>query len=902
VTGWLRLAVRYVPRSLVRGGRRAAVTLLCVAVGVAAVVALQVASLSVADALTSNVRAANGGDLALASNSAPLSSADLSIVRELAASGVITRWSAISRVHATASTADGHLVPFDAAVVDTSTYPVGGQPAFVSPAGGSVQGLLRSPGDVLVSSVLADELGVRPGSRLAVTGVGGPGLQATVRGVLAQASLEHAAVMEVRRADAAALTSAPPQYVNVDANLAGDPASTAARLRQSFPQASITTVAEAVANAQQEVHDFHTFALLAGLVALLVAGVGIHNAMQSALASRVTEVAMLEALGNPPALVGGLFAVEAAILGLAGGLLGTGAGLAVSNVVTAAVARATGLAATTHIDAGVVLEGIGLGLGATVLFSLVPISGAVAVRPLGLMRGEVLPVRRSAPRLGGLLLLVVALFTVLASGVTGDPTASVLMVAGGLAVCGALAVVFAALVGALARLRRPAHTATVVGATVVVGAAVAVTVPRAPAAAPLGLLVLGVWAAAALGPQRMRLWLLMAGRGLDRRRTRTAVTIVALFTGALSAGLTMTMASGLHEQITQAIASSTATNLVAVATQPTRNALLENAARLPGVRESTATVIASGRAAAIDGRPVSAAAAPSPTDDPGEERLRALNGVTGYRLASGTVPVAITVTQGRALGAGDAGTANVLVDQSLAAPPASLRPGSTVTLADSTTGNRVTLAVVGLYQRSRLRSPLTSRYSPRVLGDESAAWRLAGGDVETVLGMAVAPDHLDRDSVILQRAVPSALVANVNDLTVVVRTVLDNLLLVLIVVTSMVVLAGVAVVANSVTLALLERAREVALLRAVGFGPGHVLTLVVLEYGLAGLLASAAAVLSIATALALLSRLVLQTPIAVSAGISAALVASAVLVTGLTAWLAARSGASVRPLTALRNS
>lgn len=901
--GWLRLARRHVPRSLRRGGRRALVTLLCVAVGVAAVVALQVAALSVGDALTTNVRAANGGDIAVASDAAPLSTADLAVFRRLARGGALTRWTAVSRVHATARSPDGHLVPFDADAVDTATYPVGGDPAFVSPAGATVHGLLRRPGDVLVSSVLAEELGAHLGSRLSVAGVGGPGLRATVRGILAQTSVQHAAVMEVRTGDAGALTSAPPEYVEVLADVAGDPAATAALLRQSFPQSSVTTVAEAVANAQQEEHDFHTFALVTGLVALLVAGVGIHNAMQSSLASRGTELAVLKALGNPPAAVGGLVALEAAALGAAGGVAGTGVGIAVSSAVTAAVTRATGLVASTHLDAGVVLAGIGLGLGATVLFSLVPISGAVAVRPLGLMRGEVLPVRRSAPRLASLVLLAVALFTLLAGEVTGDAGASVALVAGGLVTCTLLGALFAGAVAGLGRLRRPAHTATGVLATLALAAAVGAAASREAVAVPLGLCLLAVWAGVAFGSDRLRLWMLMAGRGLDRRRARSAVTLVALFAGALAAGLTMTMASGLHQQITEAIAASTSANLVAVASPPSRDALLRSAADLPGIEGSTATLIASGRVVAIDGQPLGAGPAPSPSEPAWErQRLRALNGVTGYRLAAGSLPPAITVTAGRPLGPEDAGTGDVLVDRSLGAPPASLHPGSTVTLSDATTGTRVTLSVVGLYRRSPLRTPLTSRYSPRVLGDESAALRLSGGDAETLLGVTVAPDRLDRDSVLLQRAVPGALVANVNDLTVVVRTVLDNLLLVLTAVTAMVVVAGIAVVANSVTLALLERAREVALLRAVGFGPGHVLALLVLEYGLAGFLAGAAGVAAIAAALAVLSREVLQTPIPTSAAVGAALVAAAVVVTSLTAWLAARRGARERPLTALRNA
>jgi predicted lysophospholipase L1 biosynthesis ABC-type transport system permease subunit len=81
-----------------------------------------------------------------------------------------------------------------------------------------------------------------------------------------------------------------------------------------------------------------------------------------------------------------------------------------------------------------------------------------------------------------------------------------------------------------------------------------------------------------------------------------------------------------------------------------------------------------------------------------------------------------------------------------------------------------------------------------------------------------------------------------------------------------------------------------------------VLTLLLLEYGLAGFLAAATGVLSIAATLAVLSREALQTPIPVSAAVGAALVLASVAVTSLTTWLSARRGVGARPLTALRNS
>jgi ABC-type antimicrobial peptide transport system permease subunit len=217
-----------------------------------------------------------------------------------------------------------------------------------------------------------------------------------------------------------------------------------------------------------------------------------------------------------------------------------------------------------------------------------------------------------------------------------------------------------------------------------------------------------------------------------------------------------------------------------------------------------------------------------------------------------------------------------------------LSPGSTVTIADATSGNRVTLTIVGMYRQSGPRAQLTSRYAPRIYGDMSAAERLAGGNTQTLLSLAVAPDQLDGDSVVLQRENPSVLV--------------NNLLLVLTMVTAMVVIAGIAVVGNGVTLAMIERGREIALLKAVGFGPGHVLLLVVVEYGLAGLIASAAGVMVIAATLAILSNAVLETPIGLNMAISALLVAASLVVTAATAWLSARRASWARPLAALRSS
>ena len=68
----------YTSRSLLRGGQRTVLAVFCVAVGVMAIVALQLVGFMLQNSFTSNVRDTNGGDIAVTAQSVPLSASDLS--------------------------------------------------------------------------------------------------------------------------------------------------------------------------------------------------------------------------------------------------------------------------------------------------------------------------------------------------------------------------------------------------------------------------------------------------------------------------------------------------------------------------------------------------------------------------------------------------------------------------------------------------------------------------------------------------------------------------------------------------------------------------------------------------------------------------------------------------------
>src|SRR5437899_12030271 len=85
----------YTSRSLLRGGQRTILAVFCVAVGVMAIVALQLVGFMLHNSLTANVRDTNGGDIALTAQSVPLKESDLSFFDQLKKDGTITDYTAV---------------------------------------------------------------------------------------------------------------------------------------------------------------------------------------------------------------------------------------------------------------------------------------------------------------------------------------------------------------------------------------------------------------------------------------------------------------------------------------------------------------------------------------------------------------------------------------------------------------------------------------------------------------------------------------------------------------------------------------------------------------------------------------------------------------------------------------
>jgi putative ABC transport system permease protein len=895
----------YTSRSLLRGGQRTVLAIFCVAVGVMAVVALQLVGFMLQNSLTANVRESNGGDVAVTAAGVPLKNRDLAFFNRLKHNGTISNYTAVMSANGALNATATSLQSFSVEAVDPGNFPIVSRPTFVQPGNGSVANLLGN-GGVIVTQDFIDKYQKHVGDTLNVyikTNMGGSGQTRQVRiaGIAANAGVfaQTHDLLLISTQDylgTAAATSASYSYVYVTTADQSHTDAAVKAIDAQFPLVSVQTVASVLKTEQSTVDTIDKFLEMAGLLALLIGGAGIINTMQVMLSRRKTEIAMLKTAGYQRRDLYLLFGLETGLLGLIGGIVGAAAATGLSYIVRDLMQN-LGNNIAFILNPWMLGTGVVIGCVTALIFGLMPIVQAANVRPLNVIREQETRGAGSLVLTMFLLVLLSLLFCALAIVIMNNNvmlgieatygTFAFLIVLGGL---------FGLVVLAVSKLPVPEHFQFKQIALVLLGVTAAVLVYRVLpvfgicllAASLLGIIVV-------LLPASWKVSMKMALRNLGRRRTRTTATMLALFIGIFGIGIVIGVGQDLQTSIRNSLSQNQPYNIAVTTSGKDTSTLQARLNTLPGLTSSREDVSIQVRPVAINGQ---APQKSLPGDGDRQAAVSFLSQIEGYDTAQNLA--SLSISRGRGLNAGDAGTNNVVISQMLTSAgwlKMNLKPGDTITFASADGKTLKTVTVVGVVSIKSSAAVSGSILAPASLVHALAA---ANGGVDTVFYIKVDPAQLDHALNRLGQIVPNATVQDLTSVATGFIQQLNSLLEMLVAIASLSLIAAVVIIANAVALAMLERRRELGILKSVGYTSGMVLSEVVVENGVIGALGAFLAMLLAAGGIVLLGSLVFNMTLSIQPVVVISLVAGATVLAVLTAALVAWGAVRVRPLEVLR--
>ncbi len=768
----MRFYLRYALRALRRGGQRTVLAIISVVFGVMALVAMQLLSNVIGDTLLGDPREAHGGDLTIDHVMADnyLSEADLDQLAALQASGRIEAYTLFARgFNMLIKPENGTRTDFVmyAMGVEPDTFPLIGEVTMRAPGGVTLAAAIREPGMIAITRDLADDLDLRVEDVVRVTDGMGGAPQALVIGGIIEMLPDHMAKSVLYSLDTAHRIANNSQAITgATLVVPDDPAALARELRESGWR---VMEADDFSESEEKVRDMFDFGLKgAGILALLVGGIGVSNTMQVILAHRTTEIAVLKTLGYHRRHLLLMFGLETLLIGIMGSVAGIGAALLLAHPLMRSMESTGIFLLEWEISPGAMISGGLAGVATTLIFGFYAIVQASAVRPATLLRQ--FPAARAWQRwmaAAGVYAILVLPFSIVSSLIMGS------MLEG-------LGVIALALAGFLA----------------------------------LGLIMGGaLWIATHI-PLPHSSMLTLARNNLRREQLRLVFALIALFIGVVAIGFAVTVTRAASEEFNERLGSLEGPNLIVYGSMGEDAAIQAQLDALNGVK--TMQVRYASELAALE------------VQIDGAWQPLQISWLDGRRYDQPAWGLELT---GESWGSRADG---VYLPEALQSLVEGLQPGSALRVQGATGAAREMIlsgfyrTVTAAYMGVVPESAITSREVAAALSDRQATVIYEG---------ELAVDQLEIASQTLNMALPDVMALNASDVRAVVQGILFSLLSFVVTVAGFALVAGAVLIANAVGLAMIERRREIGVMKAVGYTSHHVLTTLALEHAQLGLLA-----------------------------------------------------------------
>lgn len=739
------------------GGQRVVVALLCIAFGVMSLVSMMVLSGALERMLIEEPHDIIGADISMGRATEDFILPEhVAGLEKLQAEGVLETYTLVAHTSSlTFRRPDSGELHFAAEGIgiEPAAYPPIGELTVENSTDGLAD-LLEAPGDVLVSRDLALEYGLSAGDRLVLSDLStGAPVEATVRGIIADTP-NHKGSKFYYSLETAERLAASGRALNTVLATTAQPDTARTRLGALGWDIYL---AETLAAREESVQELLAgFLNGAGVLGLLVGGVGIATTMQVLMRRRQREIAVWKTLGYRSGDLLLLFSLEAGLLGLGGSLLGAVLGLAVSAGLVDLFSRTSTMLIRWVVSPEAVLLAVLVGTATTLVFALWAIVANSRVWPVALLRGEAVSAAQMPWLQAAGLLIVLAV-----------PLVSIISLIMG-TVNKALIVLAAALFG-LAGLG--------------------------------GGLWVVLWLLSRLLPRRAIPLLNLTRSNLQRRGFAPAFALIALFVGVVALAFSGVVTQNASRVLAEASADIQGDNLTVLAPAAQADSIAAALSEQPverwslGYRTRVHSIHLSGD--------------PEETFAP---LLIARQEPTGYTLSGvpwGSRPDGVYVSLF-----------------------AQLKPGSEleVTLWDGTVR---TLPVVGSYQEDA--GQLFGRQFG-VLLPVSLSESLAPPD-QVQAFVRVPANRLGTVARALGEALPDATVINMVAYHARFTRTYRNFFLFAVSMASLALLAGVLLMANSVTLSVLDQRYEIGVLKAVGYTHRQLVTALMVEYALIALVA-----------------------------------------------------------------